>query len=136
MTDSQYQSWMWAEACALVEEAERRHRRFFGLLAGPATEPVWEPPANVFAVGREIQVAIALPGADVNDVAVEVVAAVLQVEVRVRPPSLAPRTDILRLELPYGIMRRHIALPTGRYLLSERRLCNGCLYLRLTESTQ
>ncbi len=27
---------MWAEACALLEEAERKHRHFFDLLAAPA----------------------------------------------------------------------------------------------------
>lgn len=136
MADSHSQSWMWAEACALVDEAERMHRRFFELLAAPAAEPVWEPPANVFAAGREILIAIALPGADVGDVGVEVIAGALQVEVRVPPPALAPRASIVRLEIPYGIMRRRIELPAGRYLLSERRLSNGCLYLRLTESTR
>jgi MFS family permease len=28
-------SWMWAEACARLDEAERRHRRFYELLAAP-----------------------------------------------------------------------------------------------------
>jgi hypothetical protein len=28
-------SWMWAEACALLEQAERKHRQFFDLLAAP-----------------------------------------------------------------------------------------------------
>ena len=39
---------MWAEACALLEEAERKHRHFFNLLAAPQP-PVWEPPANIFS---------------------------------------------------------------------------------------
>jgi hypothetical protein len=29
-------------------------------------------------------------------------------------------------------MRRRIDLPPGRYVLTERRLDNGCLHLRLT----
>ena len=29
-------TWMWAEACALLDEAERRHRHFFELLAAPS----------------------------------------------------------------------------------------------------
>jgi len=47
---------MWAEACALLDEAERKHRRFFELLAVPAARPVWEPPADIFADGSELQV--------------------------------------------------------------------------------
>jgi HSP20 family protein len=27
------QTWMWADACALIDEAERLHRRFFQLLS-------------------------------------------------------------------------------------------------------
>jgi HSP20 family protein len=127
---------MWADACALVEQAERMHRRFFELLSAPATEPVWEPPANVFTTGREILVAVALPGAGVDDVGVELAGHILEVRVRVPPPVLGPRAGIVRLEIPYGIMRRRIELPVGRYLLSERQYRNGCLYLRLTEATR
>jgi HSP20 family molecular chaperone IbpA len=130
------QAWMWAEACALVDEAERMHRRFFGLVAASAAEPVWEPPANVFAIGREILIAVALPGAEPADVTVELIAGALQVEVRVGPPLVAPRAGIVRMEIPYGIMRRRIPLPAGRYLVSEQRYCNGCLQLRLTESSR
>jgi hypothetical protein len=37
----------------------------------------------------------------------------------------------VRLEIPYGRMRRRIDLPSGRYVLGERRLERGCLHLRL-----
>jgi len=134
MADSYRQSWMWGDACALIEEAERLHRRFFRLLAAPASEPTWEPPANVFSAGREILVAIALPGAELGNVAIEMTGKTLEVEVRVPPPALGPRANVVRLEIPYGIMRRRIELPGGRYLLTERRYADGCLYLRLTES--
>ena len=56
-------SWMWAEACALLDEAERRHRHFYELLSAPSAAPVWEPPANIFARGAEVHVMVALPGA-------------------------------------------------------------------------
>jgi len=110
------------------------HRHFFGLSPVTAPEPVWEPPANVVASDGDILIDIALPGADLGSIGVEVLAGAIQVEVRVPPPRFAPRASIVRLEIPYGIMRRRINLPGGRYRLSERRIGNGCLHLRLTES--
>ena len=41
MNSHRRKSWMWAEACALLEEAERKHRHFFNLIA-TASRPVWE----------------------------------------------------------------------------------------------
>ena len=131
-----HSTWMWAEACSLIDEAERMHRRFFDLLAVPSAAPVWEPPINVVADGRELAVVVAIPGAEPRDVAVQLVGGVLQIEVRVPAPKLAGRANIVRLEIPYGIMRRRIELPSGRYALAEHRLNNGCLYLRLMESSQ
>jgi HSP20 family molecular chaperone IbpA len=123
--------WMWDEACARLDEAERRHRRFFELLAAPGGTPAWEPPANVFANGSELYVAVALPGARADAISVEITAHGLVVETRVEPPCMRLDLNVLRLEIPYGRMRRNIELPPGRYLLVERHLDEGCLYLRL-----
>jgi HSP20 family protein len=41
-------------------------------------------------------------------------------------------TALHRLEIPYGRFERRIALPTGRYELTERSYTNGCLVLRFT----
>jgi hypothetical protein len=40
--------------------------------------------------------------------------------------------NVVRMEIPYGRMRRRVDLPPGRYALIERRLDHGCLYLSLT----
>jgi HSP20 family molecular chaperone IbpA len=124
-------SWMWAEACALLDEAERRHRHFFELLAGPSTAPVWEPPANIFADGREVHVMLALPGARAEDIVTEVTFSGLVIETTVPPPSFEAGADVVRLEIPYGRMRRRIDLPPGTYSLIEHRLERGYLFLRL-----
>ncbi len=126
---------MWAEACALLDEAERKHRRFFELLAVPSASPAWEPPADIFADGTDLQVVIALPGARADGVAVQITATGLQIETDVPPPVLHARMNVVRLEIPYGRMRRRIDLPPGRYALLERRLDRGCLFLRLTRET-
>jgi HSP20 family protein len=132
MNTNRRESWMWAEACALLDEVERKHRRFFELLAVPSTRPVWEPPADIFADGSEFQVVLALPGARAEDVVVQLTPTGLQIEAIVPPPSLGAHMNIVRLEIPYGRMRRRIDLPSGRYALVERQLDRGRLFLRLT----
>lgn len=123
---------MWAEACALLDEAERKHRHFFELLTLPATRPVWEPPVDIFADGSDLEVVVALPGAYEEQVAVQITPTGLQIETTVSPISRSARVNVVRLEIPHGLMRRRIVLPAGRYALIERRLDRGCLYLRLT----
>ncbi len=125
-------SWMWAEACALLDEAERRQRQFFELLGAPSPQPAWEPPVDVFADGSEVQITIALPGAPAEDVSVQLTPTGLQIEALVSPPALGARMNVVRLEIPYGRMRRRIDLPPGRYAVVERRHDHGCLFLRLT----
>jgi HSP20 family protein len=128
------QSWMWAEACMLIEKAERMHRRFFELLASPESGPAWEPPANIFITDQDLEIMVAVPGADPTDVAVQIVAGGLQIDARVLPPSIASQSQLVRLEIPYGRMRRRFDLPPGLYTVVERRHANGCLYLRLRGS--
>ena len=127
---------MWAEACALLDEAERKHRSFFELLAMPSARPVWEPPADIFADGSEFQVVVALPGARAEDVVVQITPTGLQIETDVPPSRLSARVNVVRLEIPYGRMRRRIDLPPGHYALLERQLERGCLFLRLTRVSQ
>ena len=126
---------MWAEACARLEEAERRHRHFFELLAAPSAAPVWEPPANILSVGRELEVTVALPGARGDEVVAQVTPTGLLIEATVQPPAFAPGVEVVRLEIPYGRMRRRIELPPGNYTLLEFRLDAGYLFLRLTGTT-
>jgi HSP20 family molecular chaperone IbpA len=126
-------SWMWAEACARLDEAERRQRHFYELLAG-ASSPVWEPPANIVAQGRDVEVTLALPGARAEDVVAKITPSGLLVETNVPPPQFRSGSEVIRMEIPYGRMRRRIDLPAGSYALLELRLERGYLYLRLTGS--
>jgi HSP20 family molecular chaperone IbpA len=123
---------MWAEACALLDQAERKHRHFFDLITAPSSRPLWEPPADIFAHGEQVNVVVALPGARADDVTVQITATGLQIDTDVALPAVSAVMSVVRLEIPYGRMRRRIDLPPGRYVLTERRLDNGCLHLRLT----
>ncbi len=131
MNSQRRKSWMLAEACALVDEAERRHRRFFELLATPSAAPAWEPPSNIFSSGRELFVEVALPGARADAVTVQITSTGLLVETTVPPPSFGAGVTLVRLEIPYGRMRRRIDLPPGQYALLEHRMDNGYLFLHL-----
>jgi len=134
MNGQRRKTWMWAEACALLDEAERRHRHFYELLSGPSTAPVWEPPANILALGADLHVSVALPGARPDDISVQITSSGLLIETTVPPPTFGVGANVVRLEIPYGLMRRRIDLPPGRYALREHRVENGYLHLRLTGS--
>ena len=134
MTVQRRKSWMWAEACALLDAVERRQRHFVDLIAAPAAAPAWEPPANIFALDAELQVCIALPGARAEDIAIHLSAAGVTIETIVPPPVFSSGVHVVRLEIPYGRMRRRLDLPPGRYALHDHRFEHGLLSLRLLRS--
>jgi HSP20 family molecular chaperone IbpA len=124
--------WMWSQACAVLEEAERRHRRFFELLSAPARAPVWEPPVDVFLLERELHIVIALPGVRPGSASVELSSSGLWVRAESGLPAQIARGRILRLEIPYGRIERRIDLPAGRYQLLGHEFVDGCLHVRLS----
>jgi HSP20 family protein len=126
--------WMWDEALHALERAERRHRQFYALsLAARHTEPLWEPPLDVFESEAEIVVCIALPGVAPQSVKIEIGPTGLLVSAdRPLPPELATMR-VRRLEIPYGRFERRLELASGRYKLLERRLEDGCLTLRVSK---
>lgn len=126
-------SWMWGEALATLERAERRHRRFFALLGRPAPQPAWEPPADVFETDEGFTIFVALPGIRAEQVTLLVDATGLLVQTERVPPSALECLRIRRLEIPYGTFERRIELPPGRYTLRERHMADGCLELHLTK---
>jgi HSP20 family protein len=126
--------WMWAQACDVMEQAERMHRQFFRISASPRARAVWEPPADVFEDEREVVIVVALPGvaAERVEVSAEPGALVIRAE---RPQPLASSRHAMRqLEIPYGYFERRIALPPGALELASRELTHGCLILRLQKA--
>jgi len=128
---------MWARAVALLEEAERRHRRFFELLStAPTRQPVWEPPVDMFIADGELQIVVALPAVRPEDIQLEVAAGGVLVRAQSRLPVPPGRSRILRLEIPYGCIERRIELPAGVYELKAREFRDGCLLIRLAGEWQ
>ena len=123
-------TWMWAEACQLMEQAERLHRQFFRLGA-PGARVAWEPPADVFENDDEVTIVVALPG--VAPESVEVLYEPGGVVVRAQRciPFAEGGYSIGRLEIPYGYFERRLALPTGEFETGRRTFSEGCLVLTL-----
>lgn len=126
-------TWMWAEACAMLERAEQLQRQFIHVGRAVAAQPRWEPPVDILAEGKEIQVAVALPGVAAEDIQVRTDSGLLIVAATRPPPVGSRATAVHRLEIPYGHFERRIALPEGRYHLLQQAYVNGCLLLRLTQ---
>ena len=121
--------WMWAQACDLLDEAERLHRRFFRLAA--AAPAAWEPPVDVFEDERELIVVVAMPGVTADRVQVLSEPGLLVVRGERRLPFAGRRVAVRQLEIPYGAFERRIPLPAGRVEAGAPELTHGCLVLRL-----
>ena len=127
MRDPKHQ--MWAEACALLKQAEHLHRQFFE----PSRESArWEPPVDVFETEREVWIIAALPGVAPEAVRVEIEGQTLVIAGTRPLPSKGHGAHIVRLEIPYGRFERRITL-TSRLRLAERELRNGCVLLTFTK---
>ena len=126
--------WMWAQACELLDEAERMHRQFFRLTVSGRTQAVWEPPVDVFEDEREIIVVVALPGVAAERIEIAYEPGMLVVRADRHIPFVESRRDVRRLEIPYGFFERRIPLPDGRFDAGTSECVDGCLILHLRKT--
>jgi HSP20 family molecular chaperone IbpA len=119
---------MWAEACAMLKQAEQLHRQFFEPSREGTRAARWEPPVDVFETEGELLIIAALPGVAPEAVRVEIEGETLMIAGTRPLPCQGGRANIWRLEIPYGRFERRITL-TSRLRLAERELRNGCLIL-------
>lgn len=131
MTSRDPEIWLWAEACELLERAERLQRQFFHFRASPVRRPSWEPPVDIFETQEAIWILIALPGVNPDQIGVGIDCGTLRVTgVRSLPRELRA-AHIHSFEIPHGHFERRIELPPGRFEVDRRELINGCLTLSL-----
>ena len=121
--------WMWAEACDLIDQAERLHRRFFHLNA--RSRVAWEPPVDMFEGEGEVVIVVAMPGVTSDRVEVSHEPGALVVRGERRLPFTRQAFTVRQLEIPYGAFERRITLPTGRFEAAAPELTQGCLLVRL-----
>jgi HSP20 family molecular chaperone IbpA len=127
-------SWMWTEACAMLERAERMHRQFFEPSLSADRASTWVPPVDVFESDSQIAIVVALPGVGPDDVAIEIDGSALVIRGHRPLPEAARNAAIRRLEIPYGRFERRIQFgAAARLVLAERELADGCLVLTLTK---
>jgi HSP20 family protein len=126
-------SWMWAEACAMIERAERVQRALFNPCRSDASPVNWEPPIDVFETEGELWILVALPGVEAPDPEVSIEAGMLRVSGARRLPAVARVAAVHRLEIPRGRFERRIPLPAVPFELTHSQLFAGCLQLILTK---
>lgn len=122
--------WMWQEACAVLDEAERRHRQFYRI-GQVQMQTVWEPPTDIFETQEDLWIIVALPGAKLEETGVVIDGSVLTVMSERRLPAAMRQAVIHRMELPYGRLQKSIELPPGDFEIHTRDLIDGCLQLGL-----
>jgi HSP20 family molecular chaperone IbpA len=124
-------TWMWTEACAMIERAERLQRQFFrpGLSTPSAS---WEPPVDIFESDEGMRIIVALPGVEPQDIKVYFDSGELVITGLRELPAVTRAAAIHRLEIPYGRFERRIPLP-GAIDIERSDLVRGCLSLSLTK---
>lgn len=122
---------MWAEACQMMEQAQRLHRQFFRPAAPRGVRTAWEPPVNVYEDDESFTIIVALPGVEPAEVEVLVDSSSLVVRASGDMSFGSHARAIHRLEIPYGHFERRIQLPAMRYEVTQREMVNGCLILNL-----
>ena len=123
--------WMWAQACEVLDQADRMHRQFFRPAGYDRPQGMWEPPVDIFEDDTELILVVALPGVPAERIEVTIDNADLVVRAQSRFPFSGTRRVVRRLEIPYGHFERRIRLPDGRYEKGTPEVVDGCLTLRL-----
>jgi HSP20 family molecular chaperone IbpA len=124
------ESWMWAEACAMIDRAERLHRQFFRPASIQSGMLTWEPPIDIYETRHEFKIMIALPGVSPDHLKVMLENDQLIICGKRNFP-LSAEAEIRRVEIPYGRFERSIELPVGQFEIDNRELVNGCLLITL-----
>ena len=124
------ETWMWAEACEILDRADRLHRQFFRPAVLNVNRPTWEPPIDIYETRYEFKIMIALPGVAPEHLSISLNGNNLIIGGQRHLPA-GEESHIRRLEIPYGRFERRIELPPGRFEIGTREFMNGCLLISL-----
>jgi HSP20 family molecular chaperone IbpA len=131
MTSRDFSNWMWGEALAMIDRAERLQRQFFQHAASSSV--AWEPPVDIVESADAVRVQVALPGVLSDAITVALDPSGLRIAA-LRPfPCRDDTLNVHRLEIPYGRFERQIGLALGDpYVpleLVDKQLADGVLTL-------
>ncbi|MDD5460541.1 MAG: Hsp20/alpha crystallin family protein [Methylococcales bacterium] len=124
------ETWMWAEACEILDRADRLHRQFFRPAVMTVKRPTWEPPVDIYETDYEFKIMIALPGVAPEHLNIILEGDHLTVAGQ-RHLLVSEESHIRRLEIPYGRFERRIEVPAGHFEIGAREFINGCLFISL-----
>jgi HSP20 family molecular chaperone IbpA len=126
--------WMWAQACELLDRADRMQRSFVRYVGPSADAAVWEPPVDIQETPGGLYFVFALPGVNPEHIEVSLESNALTVNA-IRPARLGGSDSVVRrMEIPHGRFTRRIALAGARFRLGDTRYLNGCLEVRLVRA--
>ena len=126
--------WMWAQACELLDRADRMQRSYVRYVGPSADAAVWEPPVDIQETSGGLHFVFALPGVNPEHIDVSLEPNALTVSA-IRPARLGSSDSVVRrMEIPHGRFIRRIALAGARFRLGETRYLNGCLEVRLVRA--
>lgn len=129
MKDSELTGWMWAEACQMIEQAERLHRQFFRIGSLVEQTTAWEPPIDMLETDDEILIYVALPGVAAEQVQVILEGDIVSVTGMRLMPEQSQTALLHRMEIPLGRFERRIRLPGQSMQLVQSSFDNGLLAL-------
>jgi HSP20 family protein len=129
MPSRDFIGWMWAEACQMLDQAERLQRQFFRLDFPRGARVAWEPPVDMFEDEHEFVVVVALPGVVPGHAEAAIDGSTLLIRAQRRVPLADRHCSVERLEIPSGYFERRLALPPIPLELAAQHWSNGCLVL-------
>jgi len=125
-----FENWMWAEACEILDRADRLQRQFFRPTIINVSQATWEPPIDIYETDECIKILVALPGIVPEQLKVKLEDRHLLIAGHRHLPT-GDNAHIRRLEIPYGRFERHIELPCVGAQINAREFVNGCLLISL-----
>lgn len=127
--------WMWVEACAVLDRAERLQRQFLRYVGPGVDAALWEPPVDIQETDDAVILLFALPGVVPEEISLTLEPTELILSAR-RPLKLAHADAVIRrLEIPHGRFFRRIPLAGVPLRLAASRYEHGCLEVRLTKES-
>ena len=122
---------MWLDACEMLDQVERLHKKFFLPGESQATAVAWEPPLDILETDNGLTIHATLPGVKPE-----------QIQIFLKPDSLTivgfravfgveENSPLMRLEIPYGRLYGKIGLAHTDYEIVFNEIVDGCLQLTL-----
>ena len=105
------ETWMWEEACEILDRADRLHRQFFRPVIMNVNRPTWEPPVDVYETDSAYTVVASLPGVKADALTISMHDGVLTIAGELVKAALAEDARALVVERGAGKFSRSLRQP-------------------------